>query len=89
VSAHGLSLQGDGVSVVDEPVEDGIGQGVIADGFVPMLQRKLAGDEGGLSSDPVLQDLEEISALGGSEGASPKSSRTRRRVFWSRFMSLG
>jgi hypothetical protein len=37
--AHGFSLQIDGVSVVDEAVEDGIGEGRVADEFVPLLDR--------------------------------------------------
>lgn len=57
MSAHGFSLQRDGVSVVNEAVEDGVGQGGVSDGLMPVLDGKLAGDEGGLSSDPVLSWL--------------------------------
>ena len=35
--SHGFSLQFDPVSVVYETIQNGVGQGRIADGFVPML----------------------------------------------------
>ena len=45
--SHRLSLQADLVGVVDEAVEDGVGQGGIADVLVPVFDGQLAGDEGG------------------------------------------
>ena len=36
--------EGQSVSVMDEPVEDGISTGRIADGFMPVLDRELADD---------------------------------------------
>jgi hypothetical protein len=35
------------VGIVDEAIEDGVGQRRIADGVVPMLDRHLAGNDGG------------------------------------------
>ena len=49
--------------VVDEAIEDGVGEGGVSDGFVPVLDGELAGDEGGLAAGPVLDDLKEIAAF--------------------------
>ena len=40
--AHGVSLQGEPVGVVDEAIEDGVGDGRVADGVVP-VRRPAAG----------------------------------------------
>ena len=40
-----LAAQFDAVGVVDDPIEDGVGQGGIADEFVPAIDRKLARDD--------------------------------------------
>jgi hypothetical protein len=42
--AQAFSGEGQSVSVMDEPVEDGISKGRIADGFMPVLDRELADD---------------------------------------------
>jgi hypothetical protein len=42
--AQAFSGEGQSVSVMDEPVEDGISTGRIADGFMPVLDRELADD---------------------------------------------
>ena len=44
--AHGFSFEIYLVSVVYEAVEDGIGQGGIADDVVPFFDGKLTGDQG-------------------------------------------
>ena len=44
VLAQAFSGEGQSVSVMDEPVEDGISKGRIADGFMPVLDRELADD---------------------------------------------
>ena len=43
-----------------DPVEDGIGQGGVSDGLVPVLEGKLTGEQSGASAGAVLQDLEKI-----------------------------
>ncbi len=45
---------------MDEPVEDGVGEGGFAEVIVPGLDRELAGDEGGLAAMAVVEDLEQI-----------------------------
>jgi len=51
------------VGVVHEAVENSVGDGGIADDFVPMLNGKLTGDDGRAASVPVFHDLQEIAAL--------------------------
>lgn len=51
------------MGVVDKSVKDGIGEGGIANGFVPVLGRQLGGDEGGAPVVSVFGDLEEVAAL--------------------------
>src|SRR5919109_38389 len=45
--AHGVTLQGQLVRVVDQPVKDGIGQGWLPNRLMPVLDRQLAGDDRG------------------------------------------
>jgi hypothetical protein len=35
LSTHGSAFEGDAVGVVDEAIEDGVGEGGVSDGFVP------------------------------------------------------
>ena len=48
---------------MDEAVEDGVGDGGIADDFVPAVDGDLTGDDGGSSLISVLHDFEEIAPL--------------------------
>ena len=50
-----------------EPVEDGIGVGGFADHFVPVLDGQLAGHQGGAALVAVLEDVQQIAALGRGE----------------------
>jgi len=59
-AAHRVSGEFDPVSVVDEAVEDGVGVGGVTDQAVPVGDGDLAGNQGGLASVPILEDLEEI-----------------------------
>ena len=45
--SHGASLELELVGVVDESVEDGVGEGWVAEPLMPLSQGELAGDEGG------------------------------------------
>jgi hypothetical protein len=65
--SHGFSLQVEAVGVVYEAVEDGVGEGGIADQAVPFVDGQLARDEGGFATMPVIEDLEEVPALVRSE----------------------
>src|SRR5262249_11420292 len=60
------------MGVVDEPIQDGIRDGRIANQFVPMLDGELADDDGGGASMAVVESLQEIaSLLGGEWGQTP------------------
>ena len=48
------------MGVVNEAVEDGVGIGRIADHLVPLLDRKLAGDDGRAAAVALFEDFEEI-----------------------------
>ena len=52
---------------VQQPIQEGVGDGRIADGVVPFLHRDLTGDDG--RSDPVtiLDHLEQVAALAVSD----------------------
>ena len=56
-----------------QPVEDGIGEGVIAEGVIaddgiPLVDGELAGDEGGGNLIAVVHEVHEVMALCGIEG---------------------
>ena len=44
--SHAVSIECKAVSIVDEAVEDGVGDGRIGDDIVPIFDRHLAGDDG-------------------------------------------
>ena len=58
--SHGFSLECDDVGVVDESVQNGVGQGVVTDGFVPVFDGHLCGDKGGRPVIAVFHNLEEV-----------------------------
>ena len=70
--AHRRSVQCDAVGGVDDAVEDGVGQGGIADDLVPMLDRHLAGDDEGSPATSVLGDFEEIPPVLRQQGLRSK-----------------
>lgn len=55
------------MGVVDEPVEDGVGVGLVADDLMPCGHRKLAGDDGRAAPVALLEDLQEVMAGPGVE----------------------
>ena len=65
---HGRALERVGVGMMDQAIQDGIAEGGFADDFMPVLQGELAGDQGGLPAMSILEDFEEIAALGIGEG---------------------
>ena len=50
------------MGVVDEAVEDSVGQGRLADEIVPAVDWELAGDQGGGATVAVVDDLQQIAA---------------------------
>src|SRR5712691_7919089 len=72
VPAQAVAGEVDPVGVVDEAVENGVGVGGIADQRMPLVDRQLAGDEGGAAAVSVLEDLQEVVAGTGVErGEAP------------------
>src|SRR5260370_8213909 len=65
--SEALSFEFDAVGVVDEAIEDGVGDGGISDDFVPAIDGQLAGDDDRTGLISVLDDLEQIAALIGVE----------------------
>jgi hypothetical protein len=61
--AQALAGELDAIGVVQETVEDGVGDGGIADDLVPAIHGQLAGDDGGASLVAILDDLEQVAAL--------------------------
>jgi hypothetical protein len=66
-SPQALSGEIDAVGVMDQAVEDGVGVGGIADQRMPLIDRELAGDDGGAAAVAVLKDLQEVVAGRGVE----------------------
>ena len=78
-SAHGRSCSGafagdqtpaqrwafeiDTMGAMDDPVEDGVGQGGIANHLVPAIEGELAGDQQGSPVVAIVDDLEQITLL--------------------------
>jgi hypothetical protein len=61
--SHAVSIECEAVSVVDEAVEDGVGDGRIGDDIVPIFDRHLAGDDGRSALVAIIDDFEEIATL--------------------------
>ena len=79
--SHRFSGEVEGVGVVDEPIEDGIGQGGIVEVGVPVVHGELAGDHGGSAVVAVVEEFQQVAAAARrSSGARPQSSRIRRSV---------
>jgi hypothetical protein len=66
-STQAVAGQIDAVGVVDEPVEEGVGIGRVADHGMPFVDRDLAGEDGRAAAVAVLEDLVEIVAGAGLE----------------------
>src|SRR5271169_5950733 len=57
VLAQTVAAELETVGVVDDAVENGVGQGRLAGQVVPAVDRDLAGDQGGAAAVAVLDDL--------------------------------
>ena len=57
--------------VVDDAVEDGVGQRGIADDLVPAIDRHLAGDDERPGAVTILDDLQQVTPLFGEERFRP------------------
>ena len=48
---------------MDEPVEDGVGDGRVGDHLVPVIDRQLAGHDGRAAIVPVVDNLQQVATL--------------------------
>ncbi len=48
------------MGIVDKSIEDSVGEGGIAEDFMPLLDRELTGDQGGGSAVSIIDDLHEV-----------------------------
>ena len=62
-----LSLEFDAIGIVNEAIEDRVGDGGVSDDFVPAIDGQLAGDDDRTRFVSVLDDFEQITALVGVE----------------------
>ena len=60
-----LSFEFDAVGIVDEAIEDRVGDGGVSDDFVPAIDGQLAGDDDRAGFVSILDDFEQITALVG------------------------
>ena len=65
--AHGWPIQFQPIGIVDNAIEDGVGEGRFADDVVPLVGRQLTGDERRSVAVAVLGDLHQIAPLIGRE----------------------
>ena len=61
--AQALALEFDPVRVVDDPIEDGVGQRRVADDLIPAVDRQLTGDNQRAGVVAILDDLQQIALL--------------------------
>ena len=60
------------MSVIEQPVEDGVAEGGVADDIVPVVDGDLAGEQGAAAGVAVVEDLEEVvSSLSRERSESP------------------
>src|SRR5271169_6061008 len=65
--AQAFATQLDAIGVVDDAIENGVGQSGISHEFIPAVDRKLAGDDQGTSVVAILDDLQQITLLLGQQ----------------------
>ena len=58
--SQGFSFQLYLVGIVDQAVEDGVGQGGVAEEVMPVCEGELAGDDGGFSVESVIEDFQQV-----------------------------
>ena len=61
--SHGSSFELDSVSIVNQPIHNGIGDGGVPDMIMPIFNRELTGDQGGTRPVTVLDDFEQVSSF--------------------------
>ncbi len=59
------------MGVMHQPIQNGIGQGVVTDGGVPLIGGQLADDHGRLGAVPVIHDLHQVVSVRRAQGFQP------------------
>ena len=59
---HGTALEGDAVGIVEDPAEDGVPEGGVANDIVPVLDGELGGEDGSTAGVAVVKDFEQVVA---------------------------
>ena len=85
VFPHRISFELNPVSIVDEAIEDGVGESGIAEVIMPEIDRELAGDEGGSDSVSVLDHFEQISSFGIGQGSQAQVVQDEQMGFGESF----
>ena len=66
--SHCFAFEVDLVRAVHQAIQNGVGECRVADIVVPVLDGKLTGDQRCASSDTVIEEFEQISALACTDG---------------------
>ena len=86
--SHGVPFEREFVGIVHQAIENGVCQCGIADGLMPMRNRKLAGDNRRTSAVPVFEQLEHVMPTFVAKLREPQSSRMMRSVLAKAAMTL-
>jgi len=78
--AQAFSFQLDAMGVVDEPVQDGVGQGRVADDVVPAVDWHLAGDDQRPGIVAIFDDLQQVALLLGDQRLGFPAARGQQFV---------
>ena len=62
--SHAFSGELQAMGVVNEAIQDGVGDGGVTDNFVPMFDGDLAGDDGRGATVAIIQDLQKVAPFG-------------------------
>lgn len=60
VFSHRFAAEGDAVMTLHQAVQDGVGNGLVADSTMPMLKGQLAGDAGSAAHRAVIDNFQQI-----------------------------
>ena len=61
--AHRFAFEFDSIGIVNQPIQDRVGDRSVGDDLVPLIDRKLAGDERGSYPLAVVEDFQQIPIL--------------------------
>lgn len=71
-ASHAVAGEGEAVRIVNETVEDGVSDGRITDGLVPLIDGELAGDDGGCLAMAILENFQQVASfLDVQDGQAP------------------